>query len=115
MKRISSFSLALAGLSFFAAVASVGCIEQTTSAGDGTDESTLASEPSTGDSASDPTQNPDFKGKTAQEFELKIHPTDDNGGPSPEPWESQQGPSPEPWNGHAITIASGTGASGTKP
>ncbi len=117
MKRISSFSVALAVLSFFSAVASVGCIGQTTSGGE-TQESTLDSQPVNGGSTDDPTKNPDFKGKTAQEFELKVHPTDENGGPSPEPWETQQGPSPEPWNGHAIVIATGTGTgtgTGTKP
>ena len=111
MKRISIIAV----LSFFSALASVGCIGQTTSDGSGTQESTLDSQSSNGDSANDPTENPDFKGKTAQEFELKVHPTSDNGGPSPEPWETQQGPSPEPWNGHAIVIATGSGASGTKP
>jgi hypothetical protein len=114
MKRISIIAV-LSSLSLFSAVASVGCIGQTTSPGDGTEESTLSSQASNGDSASDPTQSPDFKGKTAQEFQVKIHPTDENGGPSPEPWESQQGPSPEPWNGHAITIASGPGTGGSKP
>ena len=114
MKRISIIAI----LSLFSAVASVGCLGQTTSSGDGTQESTLDSQPVNGDSANDPTENPDFKGKTAQQFELKVHPTDENGGPSPEPWETQQGPSPEPWNGHAITIATGTGTgtgTGTKP
>ena len=114
MKRISIIAV-LSSLSLFSAVASVGCIGQTTSGGDGTEENTLSSQSSHGGSADDPTENPDFKGKTAQEFELKVHPTGENGGPSPEPWEAQQGPSPEPWNGHAITIATGTGTGGSKP
>jgi len=115
MKRISIIAV-LSSLSLFSALASVGCIGQTTSGGDSTEESSLDSQPSNGDPANDPTKNPDFKGKTAQEFELKIHPTGENGGPSPEPWEAQQGPSPEPWNGHAITIATGSGSgTGSKP
>jgi hypothetical protein len=111
MKRISIGHLASV-FALFLAVASVGCIGQTISTGDGTDESTLTSQsdtdPNNGESSAGA-----FKGKSAQALELKVHPTDENGGPSPEPWEAQQGPSPEPWNGHAITIASPTG--GSKP
>lgn len=114
MKRISIHVVAL-GLTFLSAVASVGCLGQTTSTGDETDESAVASQ-SPDDSTNGSSQTGGaFKGKVAETLELKVHPTDENGGPSPEPWESQQGPSPEPWNGHAIMIATPTGGTGTKP
>ena len=111
MKRISIGHLAPV-LGFFLALASAGCFGQSGST-DGTDESALASQSATDPSNGDP-QPGAYKGKPAQTLELKVHPTNDNGGPSPEPWEAQQGPSPEPWNGHAIIIATDPNP-GTKP
>lgn len=111
MKRISIGHVASV-FALFLAFASVGCLGQTSSIGDGTGESTLTSQSDNDPSNGDP-QAGSFKGKTAQALELKVHPTDETGGPSPEPWAAQQGPSPEPWNGHAIIVASPTG--GSKP
>lgn len=109
MKRISIVAV----LAIFSAFASAGCFGQTGSTGDGTGESTLVSQSDTDPANGEPQTGP-YKGKTAQTLELKVHPTDENGGPSPEPWEAQQGPSPEPWNGHAIIIATDPNP-GTKP
>ena len=112
MKRISIGHVASCARVFalFLAVASVGCIGQTSSTGDGTNESTLNSQSDTDPTSGDP-QPGSFKDRTAQALELKVHPTDENGGPSPEPWAAQQGPSPEPWNGRAIMIANPPGGS----
>jgi hypothetical protein len=112
MKRISIGHL-VPVFGFLLALASAGCFGQTGST-DGTDESTLSSQSDNDPTSGDPQTGPSYKGKTAQALELKVHPTDDNGGPSPEPWEAQQGPSPEPWNGHAIIIATDPNP-GTKP
>lgn len=113
MKRISIGHVGPV-LAFLLAVASTGCLGQTGSTADGTDQSTLASQSDTDPGTGDPQANA-FKGKPSQALELKVHPTDENGGPSPEPWANQQGPSPEPWNGHAIIIGTDPNSSGTKP
>jgi hypothetical protein len=113
MKRISIGHVASV-LSFLLAVASVGCIGQTSSTGDGTmAESALDSQNTPSASDGDP-KTGGFAGKNAQALELKVHPAGESGGPSPEPWETQQGPSPEPWNGHAIIVATDP-KGGTKP
>jgi hypothetical protein len=114
MKRISIGHVASV-LSFFLAVASVGCIGQTSSTGDGTTaESTLDSSQNTPNGVDGDPQSGAFEGKNAQALELKVHPAGESGGPSPEPCETQQGPSPEPWNGHAIMVSTDP-KGGTKP
>ena len=112
MKRIS-ISHVVSVLALCFAAGNVGCIGQTASAGDGTTESSLDSQGSHDVGEADPLAG-EFKGKTSQALELKVHATNEGNGPSPEPWETRQGPSPEPWNGHAIIVATDP-KGGTKP
>jgi hypothetical protein len=104
MKRISIGHVASV-LGFFLAVATTGCFGQAGVSEDGTDDSASTSQSDNEPTVADP-QNPEFRGRPSEALELKVHPTDEEHGPSPEPWEAQQGPSPEPWNGHAIIIDS---------
>ncbi len=99
MKRITIAAL----IAILSTVAGTGCIGQTSSNADSTDESVAATQPNDVTEGDD--KAPQFKGGPSQALELDVHTNGAQEGPHPEPWLDQQGPHPEPWTGRAIIIS----------
>jgi hypothetical protein len=93
MKRITIVAV----LALFSAVASTGCLGQSSTS---TDEETAESEQSSGRALTDEEQSASFIRGPSQTLELNLHPNGEAQGPHPEPWLWQWGPHPEPWNGN---------------
>jgi hypothetical protein len=111
MKRITIVAV----LALFSAVASTGCLGQTSS-GESTDESNLVSQSAT-QAPNEEQRTAQYNGGPAITLELKTHPNDEGQGPHPEPWLDQEGPHPEPWSGRKLIILDPhpNNGSGTKP
>jgi len=99
MKRITIAAL----ITILSTVAGTGCIGQTSSTGNGKDDSVTTAQPN--DVTEGDKQTAEFKGGPSQALELDVHVTNEGEGPHPEPWLDQQGPHPEPWTGRAMIIA----------